>query len=128
MWFISFVERASAWRDEGRLAGEQDSSPTPFLPALDLWHCEEEAHSVEGRMGRGVKLNDPWGSLGLTTSRDHLVSRATSRGFGAWPLRSPDAFEAKLVFSSQDVRRRAIADNQSTHKDARFGDESNQVS
>ena len=31
-----FVERASAERDEGRMAGEQDSSPPPFLPVLDL--------------------------------------------------------------------------------------------
>ena len=33
MRFISFVERASAERDEGRMAGEWDANPPSFLPA-----------------------------------------------------------------------------------------------
>jgi hypothetical protein len=127
MRFISFAGRERARHEEGRTAGDEDLCPPPFLPVLDLWHCEEEAHSVEGRMGRDVKPKGPWGPEGGKASRHHLVSRATSRGFGAWPLRSPDAFEAKLVFSSQDVRCWSIADRL-TIKDARFGDESNQVS
>ena len=36
MRFISFVERESAWRDEGRMAGDEDFCPPPFLPVLDL--------------------------------------------------------------------------------------------
>ena len=31
MQFISFVECVSTQRDEGRMAGEQDSSPPPFV-------------------------------------------------------------------------------------------------